>query len=85
LFYWIIDVKGYTKWAFFFKVIGMNSLAIYLAYQFIDFNYSSERIFKSVYMYAPEKWQEVFQALGATILVWLFLYFLYKKKIFIKI
>lgn len=85
LFYWIIDVKGYTKWAFFFKVIGMNSLTIYLAYQFIDFNYSSERIFKSLYMYTPEKWQEVFQALGATILVWLFLYFLYKKKIFIKI
>jgi len=84
-FYWIIDVKGYTKWAFFFKVIGMNSLVIYLAYQFIDFNYSSERIFKSLYMYTPEKWQEVFQAFGATILVWLFLYFLYRKKIFIKI
>lgn len=31
IFYWFIDVRGYTKWAFGFKVIGMNSLAVYLA------------------------------------------------------
>lgn len=28
LFYWLIDVKKYTKWAFFFKVVGLNSLFI---------------------------------------------------------
>jgi len=26
-FYWIIDVKGYSKWAYPFKVIGMNAIS----------------------------------------------------------
>ena len=30
LFYWIIDVKGWRKWTTFFRVIGMNSITIYL-------------------------------------------------------
>ena len=30
LFYWIIDVKGYRKWAFFLIVIGMNSITIWV-------------------------------------------------------
>ncbi len=85
LFYWIIDIHGYTKWAFFFRVIGLNSLMIYLAYEFIDFSYTSKRIFKGLYMYTPEKWHEVFVAAGALLLVWLFLYFLYRKKIFLKV
>jgi predicted acyltransferase len=28
IFYYIIDVLGHKKWAFFFKVIGMNSILI---------------------------------------------------------
>lgn len=85
LFYWLIDVQGYRKWAFFFKVIGMNSLAIYYAYHFIDFGYTSRMLFGGIYKYAAEPWHEVFQALGALGLVWLFLYFLYRNKIFVKI
>ena len=37
LFYWIIDVRGYQRWAFYFKVIGMNSITIYLVDRFFDF------------------------------------------------
>ncbi|SKB97442.1 acyltransferase family protein [Dyadobacter psychrophilus] len=85
IFYWIIDVKGFQKWAFAFKVIGMNSLVIYLAVRFIDFNASSKLLFEGFYKYAPEKWHEVFNALGGFIIVWLFLYFLYRKKIFVKV
>ena len=29
LFHWLIDVKGYKKWAFFLIVIGMNAIPIY--------------------------------------------------------
>lgn len=85
LFYWIIDVLGYTKWAFFFKVIGVNSLVIYFGYTFIDFKYTSARLFKGFYMYTPTEWHEVFQAFGALVLVWLFLYLLYRNKIFLKV
>ncbi|WP_152268688.1 acyltransferase family protein [Agriterribacter humi] len=85
LFYWIIDVQGYRKWAFFFKVIGMNSLVIYLGMRFIDFDYSSKLLFGGWYMHVAEKWQPACNALGALILVWLLLYFLYRKKIFVKV
>ena len=30
-FYWVIDVRGYRKWAFPFVVIGVNALAVYLS------------------------------------------------------
>jgi predicted acyltransferase len=85
VFYWIIDVKGYQKWSFFFRVIGMNSLVIYLAVRFVDFNASSKLLFEGIYKYAPEKWHEVYNALGGFVLVWLFLYFLYRHKIFVKV
>lgn len=85
LFYWIIDVLKFQKWAFFFQVIGLNSLTVYMAYRFIDFGETSRRLFYGLYAPAPEPWHEVFQALGAVTLVWLFLYFLYRKKIFVKI
>ncbi|MHA4737890.1 acyltransferase family protein [Dyadobacter sp. MSC1_007] len=85
VFYWIIDVKGYQKWSFFFRVIGMNSLVIYLAVRFVDFNASSKLLFEGIYKYAPENWHEVYNALGGFVLVWLFLYFLYRHKIFVKV
>jgi predicted acyltransferase len=85
LFYWIIDILKYQKWTFFFIVIGMNSLTIYLVYRFIDFGYTSRLFFEGFYVAAPEEWHPVFQSLGALVIVWLFLYFLYRRKIFIKI
>ena len=84
-FYWIIDVKGVSRWAFFFKVIGMNSLLIYYTYRFVDVYYTSELFFGGIYSLAPEHWQGVFQAIGAVILVWLFLYAMYRAKIFVKV
>jgi predicted acyltransferase len=84
-FYWVIDVLKYQKWAFFFKVIGVNSLATYLLYYFINFYYTSNLIFYGLYAPAPEQWQKVFEAIGALALVWLTLYFMYRKKIFLKV
>jgi predicted acyltransferase len=85
LFYGIIDVGGFRKWAFFFQVIGMNSLTIYLLNGFVDFKHSSARLFGGIYRQAPEAWHDVWQALGALALVWLMLYFLYRKKLFLKV
>jgi predicted acyltransferase len=85
LFYWIIDILEYRRWTFFFVVIGMNSLTIYLAYRLIDFGYTSRLLFEGLYINTPEKWHPVFQSLGALALVWIFLYILYRLRIFIKV
>ncbi|ULQ52972.1 acyltransferase family protein [Flavihumibacter fluvii] len=84
-FYWVIDVLQLKKWAFFFVVIGMNSITIYLAYHFIDFGFTSKLLFEGLYVNSQEAWHSVFQSLGALVLVWVFLYILYRKKIFVKI
>ncbi|MDO1446535.1 DUF5009 domain-containing protein [Rhodocytophaga aerolata] len=85
VFYVVIDVWKFQKWTFFFKVIGMNSLTIYLAYRFIDFYHTSNLLFAGLYAPLPEPWHKVFEALGALALVWVFLYILYRQKIFVKI
>jgi predicted acyltransferase len=30
LFFWLIDVKGYSKWAMVFVIFGMNAIAVYM-------------------------------------------------------
>jgi len=86
LFYWLIDVKNYSKWTFFFKVIGLNSLVIYLTYNFINFNYTSHKMFSGFYSsFIPNEWLIVFDSFGAMLLVWLFLYLLFRNKLFLKI
>lgn len=85
LFFWVIDVLRYQRWAFFFKVIGMNSLTIYLVYRFVNFGQTSHLLLGGIYAPAPEQWHEVFQAVGALALVWLFLYLLYRKRWFLKV
>ncbi len=85
LFYWVIDVKGFRRWTFFFKVIGMNSLVIYLLVRFVDFSASSRMLFSGFYMHLAEKWQPACNAFGSLLLVWLILYVMYRKKIFVKV
>jgi predicted acyltransferase len=84
-FFWIIDVMQYRRWAFFFKVIGMNSLTIYLSYRFINFGDTSRLLFGGLYAPLPEPWHEVFNALGGLALVWAFLFILYRNKLFLKV
>lgn len=37
LFYYLIDVRGWKRWTFFFRVIGLNSITIYLAQRIVGF------------------------------------------------
>ncbi len=85
LFYWIIDILGFRKWAFFFKVIGMNSLTIYFTYSFINFGYTSSKIFSGFLSPIDENWHEFILSFCTAGLVWIFLYILYRNKLFIKI
>ena len=84
-FYWIIDVRKYVKRSLFFRVIGLNSLVIYLGYHFIDFRYTSHKLFSGLYNFVGDEWVKVIDTFGGIILVWLLLYFLYRKKWFLKV
>jgi predicted acyltransferase len=85
VFYLIIDVWKFKKWAFFFVVIGMNPITIYLAGRIINFRNASRFFFDGFAAILPENWTALVNAIGITAIGWIFLYFLYKKKIFLKV
>lgn len=85
VFYYVIDIKGYRKWTLFFRVIGMNSITIYLAQRFFNFTFTNKAVFGGLASLFPEAAQPLVLALGYTALTWGFLYFLYKQKIFLKV
>lgn len=85
IFYWIIDVKGWRKWAFPLRVIGMNSITIYLAQRIVDFHGISRFFFGGAASLCTEPWAAIVSSTGYLIVSWLFLWFLYKKKVFLKV
>jgi predicted acyltransferase len=85
LFYYVIDVLGYKKWAFFFQVIGVNSILIYLSDKFIDWEFTAKHLFEWLYFWSGESGSLVGAALSVLVLKWLFLRFLYQKKIFLRV
>ncbi len=85
LFYWLIDVKGWTKWAFFFQVIGLNSITIYMAQKIVSFGAISNFFLGGLAGFFSEPVADIILQTGYVTACWLFLYFLYKKKVFLKI
>ena len=85
LFYYIIDVRGWRKWCFPFQVIGLNSITIYMAQRIFNFRSISDFFLKGVAGLCPEAWGNLILAIGYFAVSWLFLYFLYAKKIFLKV
>ena len=85
LFYYIIDVLGYKKWAFFFQVIGVNSILIYLSDKFIAWEFTAKKLFEWLYFCSGESGSMLGAALSVLVLKWLFLRFLYQKKIFLRV
>jgi predicted acyltransferase len=87
-FSWIVDVKGHRRWVFPLVVVGMNSIAAYLiAHLCEDFVQSSLRIHLGM---------RVFNIFGAalepfvfglvTLLIyWLMLYWMFRKRIYLRI
>jgi predicted acyltransferase len=84
LFYWLIDLKGYTRWAFPFRVIGMNPITIYVAQGVFDFGIIA-RIFIHGFYTQMGNFQVPFYELCVLTVKWLFLYFLYRQRLFLKV
>lgn len=84
LFYFIIDVKGWKKGTLFFRVIGLNSITIYLGVRIINFYHTSEFLLGWLSRPAGDL-GPVIIITGAIIAEWLLLYYLYKNKIFLRV
>jgi predicted acyltransferase len=85
IFYYVIDVRGYRKWAFFLKVIGMNSILIYMSECFIDWDFITDHLFHWLGQLIGNPYNVVILALCVVVVKWFFLYVLYRQKIFLKV
>ena len=85
LFYYIIDVKRWRGWDFFFVVIGMNSIAIYMLPRFVNFDFMRDRLLGGVISLLPESIYSVVEPTSYIITWWIFLYIMYRYKIFLKV
>jgi predicted acyltransferase len=83
-FYLVIDVWRFSAWTLPFVVIGANSIFIYMAPQFINFEYAAKFFFggalKNTGAYQPLLW-----AIAIVLVQWLLLYLLYRKRIFLRV
>jgi predicted acyltransferase len=83
VFYWIIDVKGWRKWAFFFRVIGMNSIFIYLLYDLVNVGSITNYVLGWTVLWG--NFGTIVHITGSILLVWSLLYYMYKKGIFLRV
>jgi predicted acyltransferase len=83
LFYWLVDIRGYQKWAFPFIVIGLNPITIYVLQSVFDFG-TVANIFVYGFIDNLGVFQPLFWVACILAVKWMFLYFLYRQKIFLK-
>ncbi len=84
VFYWIIEVKQYKRWAFFSIVIGMNPITIYMLQKFVDFNEITRFFLQGIVNLAVTT-GPIIMACGVIAVKWLLLWFLHRHKIFFKV
>jgi predicted acyltransferase len=84
LFYGVIDVLGWRAWAFFFVVIGANAITIYVGQQIIPFAAMAKFFFGGVERFAGEL-APVIAAAAVLLMKWLFLLYLYRQRLFLRV
>ena len=83
-FYWLIDVRGYKKWTFFFVVIGVNPITIYFLQGIVNFDDIATFFVRGLAQHTGQV-ELLILPLAAFAVRWLLLLFLYRHRIFFKI
>jgi heparan-alpha-glucosaminide N-acetyltransferase len=88
LFYWMIDVRGWRRWTFPFLVVGVNSIAMYVIVHLAE-HYTAEALRTHLGKGAFRAFGAAYEPIlvgGTSLLVfWLMLYWMYRRKLFIRI
>ena len=86
LFYWLTDIKGWQKWANPFVWIGTNSITIYMVVSIVDFHGLANRLVgEDIATLIGETGTVFVSNTIQMLMVLLFVRFLYKKKIFLRL
>lgn len=87
-FYYVIDLKGWKRWAFPLVVIGMNSIAIYVMVHLWDgFILGAFRTHfgQGLFSVGGPAYESLLSGGTLLLVYWLILYWMYRRKIFLRI
>jgi len=85
VFYQVIELWKFQKWAQPFVWIGVNPITIYLAHNIIDFPRLAERLVGGPVRLAAGDYSDLIVTIVVMAMSFLLAYFLYKRKIFIRL
>lgn len=85
LFYYVIDVRGCRRWAEWLRVIGVNSITIYLLQEIVSFSGISQFFLGGLAAHLTAELGAVVLSLGYIVACWLVLYLLDKHNIHLKV
>lgn len=84
IFYYIIDCKGYRKYLQWLKIYGMNSIAAYMLAMCVDFSSVSRSFLFGLEQYLGNFYPVLISLSNAGI-VFLILWWMYRKQIFLRV
>ena len=84
LFYYVIDYKGWKKHTGWLKVYGMNSIVAYMLAMCVNFSCIGHSLFHGLEPYMGVYYQVLITASNA-VMVYLILWEMYKRKIFLRV
>lgn len=87
-FYAVCDVRGSKRWAFPLVVIGANSIAAYLiAHVMEEFTIASfhKHLGERPFQMLGTAYQPLLEGLGVLLVYWLILWWMYRRRIFLRI
>ncbi|OGV69181.1 MAG: hypothetical protein A2283_13115 [Lentisphaerae bacterium RIFOXYA12_FULL_48_11] len=87
VFYLVIDVWGLRRWAVPFKVIGMNAIVAYMAWNLFSPAFGQiARVFTGgLKLYTTAPYYPSIEKTGTFLVLWLILYMMYRTRTFVKI
>ena len=87
-FHWMVDVRGWRRWAFPLLVVGVNSIAMYVIVHVAE-HYTAEALRTHLGRGTFQAFGAAYEPIlvgGASLLIfWLMLYWMYRRKLFIRI
>ena len=84
-FYWLVEVRGYRKWTFPFVVFGANSIFIYSIHMVLQgWLNRAIGVFTLKFAWLGD-FAPVGQSLAGLLALWYLCYWLYQRKIFLKL
>ncbi len=86
LFYLVIDVWQWRRWAFPFVVIGANSIFVYMSWNLCSgaYRFVADRFLGGLRQYTGT-WYDGIAWTGAFLVMWLLLWYMYRNKTFIRV